>query len=221
MRRGSDGGMAQRSVHCLAWRVAWQAGSGECHSCPQGLRFVTASLPRLPCLGSTSKGELGYSLGRSGMGELDGRVAIVTGGGARSGGPLRWRSRRWGRRRRQRAAEPRGGGWRRARDRGQGRCGPGGDGGRGRRGGSGAHGGVSRERFGRIDILVNNAAGRPERRLEDLTLADSRGVLATILDGAFLTVKAALPQLRRAAPGSSSTSAACRATPAAGTGRTW
>jgi 3-oxoacyl-[acyl-carrier protein] reductase len=52
------------------------------------------------------------------------------------------------------------------------------------------------ERFGRIDILVNNAAGRPERRLEDLTLADWRGVIATILDGAFLTVKAALPHLK-------------------------
>ena len=57
------------------------------------------------------------------------------------------------------------------------------------------------ERFGRIDILVNNAAGRPERRLEDLTLADWRGVLATILDGAFLTVKAALPQLKASGAG--------------------
>ena len=57
------------------------------------------------------------------------------------------------------------------------------------------------ERFGRIDILVNNAAGRPERRLEDLTLADWRGVLATILDGAFLTVKAALPRLKASGAG--------------------
>ena len=57
------------------------------------------------------------------------------------------------------------------------------------------------ERFGRIDILVNNAAGRPERRLEDLTLADWRGVLATILDGAFLTVKAALPHLKASGAG--------------------
>jgi 3-oxoacyl-[acyl-carrier protein] reductase len=57
------------------------------------------------------------------------------------------------------------------------------------------------ERFGRIDILVNNAAGRPERRLEDLTLADWRGVLATILDGAFLAVKAALPRLKASGVG--------------------
>jgi 3-oxoacyl-[acyl-carrier protein] reductase len=57
------------------------------------------------------------------------------------------------------------------------------------------------ERFGRIDILVNNAAGRPERRLEDLTLADWRGVLATILDGAFLAVKAALPRLKASGAG--------------------
>jgi 3-oxoacyl-[acyl-carrier protein] reductase len=52
------------------------------------------------------------------------------------------------------------------------------------------------ERFGRIDILVNNAAGRPERALEEMTLADWRGVMATILDGSFLTVKAALPRLQ-------------------------
>jgi 3-oxoacyl-[acyl-carrier protein] reductase len=56
-------------------------------------------------------------------------------------------------------------------------------------------------RFGRIDIIVNNAAGRPERRLEELTLADWKGVLATILDGAFLTVKAALPLLKASGAG--------------------
>jgi 3-oxoacyl-[acyl-carrier protein] reductase len=57
------------------------------------------------------------------------------------------------------------------------------------------------ERFGRIDILVNNAAGRPEQSLEETTLADWRGVLATILDGAFLTVKAALPWLKASGAG--------------------
>ena len=57
------------------------------------------------------------------------------------------------------------------------------------------------ERFGRIDILVNNAAGRPEQDLEDMTLTDWRGVLATILDGAFLTVKAALPRLKESGAG--------------------
>ena len=35
------------------------------------------------------------------------------------------------------------------------------------------------ERFGRIDILVNNAAGRPERKLDEMSLADWRGVLAS------------------------------------------
>ena len=57
------------------------------------------------------------------------------------------------------------------------------------------------ERFGRIDILVNNAAGRPEKALEAMSLADWRGVLATILDGAFLTVKAALPHLKHGGAG--------------------
>jgi len=57
------------------------------------------------------------------------------------------------------------------------------------------------ERFGRIDILVNNAAGRPEQVLETMLLADWRGVLATILDGAFLTVKAALPHLKKSGAG--------------------
>jgi 3-oxoacyl-[acyl-carrier protein] reductase len=57
------------------------------------------------------------------------------------------------------------------------------------------------ERFGCIDILVNNAAGRPEQKLEEMTLAHWRGVMATILDGAFLTVKAALPRLRASGAG--------------------
>ena len=60
---------------------------------------------------------------------------------------------------------------------------------------------IAVERFGRIDILVNNAAGRPEKKLDEMTLADWRGVLATILDGAFLTVKAALPHLKRSGAG--------------------
>jgi 3-oxoacyl-[acyl-carrier protein] reductase len=57
------------------------------------------------------------------------------------------------------------------------------------------------ERFGRIDVLVNNAAGRPEQPFESIALTDWRGVLGTILDGAFLVAKAALPHLRRSGAG--------------------
>ena len=57
------------------------------------------------------------------------------------------------------------------------------------------------ERFGRIDVIVNNAADRPEQAFDSMSLADWRGVLATILDGAFLVAKAALPHLRRSDAG--------------------
>jgi len=56
-------------------------------------------------------------------------------------------------------------------------------------------------RFGGIDILVNNAAGRPEQAFEEMSLAEWRAVHTTVLDGAFLTVKAALPHLKRSAGG--------------------
>jgi 3-oxoacyl-[acyl-carrier protein] reductase len=52
-------------------------------------------------------------------------------------------------------------------------------------------------RFGRLDILVNNAAIRPRGALETLTLAEFRAVTAVILDGAFLCARAALPYLKR------------------------
>jgi 3-oxoacyl-[acyl-carrier protein] reductase len=57
------------------------------------------------------------------------------------------------------------------------------------------------ERFGRIDILVNNAALRREQRIEDLSFGDWREILGVILDGAFHCVKAALPQLRASGAG--------------------
>jgi len=57
------------------------------------------------------------------------------------------------------------------------------------------------ERFGGIDILVNNAAVRPEQPLETMSLAEWRSVLSVVLDGAFLTVKAALPHLRKSGAG--------------------
>ena len=49
--------------------------------------------------------------------------------------------------------------------------------------------------FGGIDILVNNAAIRPSQRFENMTYAEWRRVMATILDGAFLCCHAALPYL--------------------------
>ena len=57
------------------------------------------------------------------------------------------------------------------------------------------------ERFGRIDILVNNAAVRPEKPFESLTLSDWRAVHSVILEGAFLTSKAALPHLKSSGAG--------------------
>ena len=52
-------------------------------------------------------------------------------------------------------------------------------------------------RFGRLDILINNAGIRPEAALEDLTLQAWRDVMAVSLDGAFLCVKAALAALEK------------------------
>jgi 3-oxoacyl-[acyl-carrier protein] reductase len=52
-------------------------------------------------------------------------------------------------------------------------------------------------RFGRIDILVNNAALRAEKALADMSLAEWREVISVVLDGAFNCVKACLPHLRK------------------------
>jgi 3-oxoacyl-[acyl-carrier protein] reductase len=52
------------------------------------------------------------------------------------------------------------------------------------------------ETYGRLDILVNNAAVRPESDFAELSFGEWREVLATILDGAFLLSQAALPLLR-------------------------
>jgi len=56
-------------------------------------------------------------------------------------------------------------------------------------------------RFGRIDILVNNAALRREKPLEQMTLTEWRDVMAVTLDGPFLCVKACLPQLKASGAG--------------------
>ena len=50
--------------------------------------------------------------------------------------------------------------------------------------------------FGRIDILVNNAALRPEAPFADITYDAWRTVMALCLDGAFLLSQAALPALK-------------------------
>ncbi len=55
--------------------------------------------------------------------------------------------------------------------------------------------------FGRIDILVNNAAMRAEQAFDTMTLAQWRAVMAVILDGAFNCVQACLPHLKRSGAG--------------------
>ena len=56
-------------------------------------------------------------------------------------------------------------------------------------------------RFGRLDVLVNNAAVRREAPLAELTEQDWRSTLAVVLDGAFFCSQAALPLLQRADQG--------------------
>lgn len=52
------------------------------------------------------------------------------------------------------------------------------------------------EAFGRLDILVSNAALRKETAFAAMSFAEWREVLAVILDGAFLTAQAAVPHLK-------------------------
>ena len=56
-------------------------------------------------------------------------------------------------------------------------------------------------RFGRLDILVNNAAIRRESALDALDYAQWREVIGIILDGAFLCAQAAAPHLRASGAG--------------------
>jgi 3-oxoacyl-[acyl-carrier protein] reductase len=55
--------------------------------------------------------------------------------------------------------------------------------------------------FGRIDFLINNAAIRREKPLDQITFEDWREVHAVVLDGAFHGVKACLPHLRKSGAG--------------------
>jgi 3-oxoacyl-[acyl-carrier protein] reductase len=56
-------------------------------------------------------------------------------------------------------------------------------------------------RFGRIDILVNNAALRREKPFGEMSYAEWREILDVTLDGAFHGVKACLPALRKCGAG--------------------
>jgi len=56
--------------------------------------------------------------------------------------------------------------------------------------------------FGRLDVLVNNAAVRAETPLGEMKYEDWQRILATVLDGAFHCTRACLPHLIRAGGGS-------------------
>ena len=56
-------------------------------------------------------------------------------------------------------------------------------------------------RFGRLDIVVNNAAIRHEAAFADLPFADWRATHAVCVDGAFHCIQAALPSLRASGAG--------------------
>lgn len=51
--------------------------------------------------------------------------------------------------------------------------------------------------WGRLDILVNNAAIRREAKIEEISRQDWHDTLAVILDGAFFCTQGALPLLRQ------------------------
>lgn len=53
------------------------------------------------------------------------------------------------------------------------------------------------DRFGRLDILVNNAADRGQVPFVEMTLAQWRHVVGIILEGAFLCSRAAIPHMLR------------------------
>jgi 3-oxoacyl-[acyl-carrier protein] reductase len=55
--------------------------------------------------------------------------------------------------------------------------------------------------FGRLDIVVNNAAVRDVTAIDAIDFATWRRITGTILDGAFLTIKASLAALRASGAG--------------------
>jgi 3-oxoacyl-[acyl-carrier protein] reductase len=67
-------------------------------------------------------------------------------------------------------------------------------------GGAGLIAAAIRE-FGRVDILVNNAAVRRETAFADLGWAEWREIVSVILDGAYICAHAALPHLTKSPAG--------------------
>lgn len=60
---------------------------------------------------------------------------------------------------------------------------------------------AAEEAFGRIDILVNNAAVRRHAPFTRMTLAEWREIMGVILDGAFLCSRAAIPVMLKSGGG--------------------
>jgi 3-oxoacyl-[acyl-carrier protein] reductase len=60
---------------------------------------------------------------------------------------------------------------------------------------------VALKKFGRVDILVNNAALRAEKPFDEMTYEDWRAVMNATLDSAFHCVKACLAELRKSGSG--------------------
>ena len=77
------------------------------------------------------------------------------------------------------------------------------------------------KQFGRIDILVNNAALRREKPFAEMDYVAWREILDVTLDGTFHCMKACLPALCKSGAEPSSISAASARTPARRTARMW
>ncbi|HEX4331439.1 MAG TPA: SDR family oxidoreductase [Usitatibacter sp.] len=60
---------------------------------------------------------------------------------------------------------------------------------------------AAQDAYGRLDIVVNNAAVRDVTSIDDIDYAAWRRITSIILDGAFLVTKACLPLLRASGQG--------------------